>query len=288
VAERKPSAAALWKKRMNFRSAHVHLFKGKVGKVLMQFRKKTLAKLDEGHLQKSAGQLAPDIMQRGLADIIFSHLQFGEALANELETLTAEAGVIRDKWELEKRHIDAIRRLKGMIEDVKNEAERAERDADLQRAAKLTYGDLPAYEAELAAETAALDEVQKVHDESEATRILYEEKAKRVRSLLSAYYTSGAEDAPGRAGGRSAASIDSAAFDADAYISTLVRARLPRPLCLGTGLQRSREAPAAAQKDAARPAAQQIHVHVLGNPRARQRHAGAHTGARPGNSQASP
>ena len=84
-----------------------------------------------------------------------------EALANELETLTAEAGVIREKWELEKRHIDAIRRLKGMIEDVKTEAERAERDADLQRAAKLTYGDLPAYEAELAAETAALDEVQK-------------------------------------------------------------------------------------------------------------------------------
>ena len=84
-----------------------------------------------------------------------------EALANELETLTAEAGVIREKWELEKRHIDAIRRLKGMIEDVKSEAERAERDADLQRAAKLTYGDLPAYEAELAAETAALDEVQK-------------------------------------------------------------------------------------------------------------------------------
>ena len=84
-----------------------------------------------------------------------------EALANELETLTAEAGVIRDKWEIEKRHIDAIRRLKGMIEDVKTEAERAEREADLQRAAKLTYGDLPAYEAELAAETAALDEVQK-------------------------------------------------------------------------------------------------------------------------------
>ncbi len=84
-----------------------------------------------------------------------------EALANELETLTADAGVIREKWEVEKRHIDAIRRLKGMIEDVKTEAERAEREADLQRAAKLTYGDLPAYEAELAAETAALDEVQK-------------------------------------------------------------------------------------------------------------------------------
>jgi ATP-dependent Clp protease ATP-binding subunit ClpB len=83
-----------------------------------------------------------------------------EALANELEELQGAAGRMRERWEVEKRHIDAIRRLKGMIEDVKAEAERAEREADLQRAAKLTYGDLPAYEAELAAETAALAEVQ--------------------------------------------------------------------------------------------------------------------------------
>jgi outer membrane murein-binding lipoprotein Lpp len=62
-----------------------------------------------------------------------------------------------------------------------------------------------------------------------------EEKAKRVRSLLSAYYNSGAEDAPGRAGGRSAASIDSAAFDADAYISTLVRLRAQPPRLRGQG-----------------------------------------------------
>ncbi|MFM7552512.1 MAG: AAA family ATPase, partial [Actinomycetota bacterium] len=83
-----------------------------------------------------------------------------EALANELEELQGSAGRMRERWEVEKRHIEAIRRLKGMIEDVKAEAERAEREADLQRAAKLTYGDLPAYEAELAAETAALAEAQ--------------------------------------------------------------------------------------------------------------------------------
>ncbi len=83
-----------------------------------------------------------------------------EALANELEELQGSAGRMRERWEVEKRHIDAIRRLKGMIEDVKAEAERAEREADLQRAAKLTYGDLPAYEAELAAETEALAAVQ--------------------------------------------------------------------------------------------------------------------------------
>ena len=83
-----------------------------------------------------------------------------EALAADLEVLQAQADELRGRWEVEKRHIDSIRRLKGMIEDVKAEAERAERDADLQRAAKLTYGDLPAYEAELAAETEALAAVQ--------------------------------------------------------------------------------------------------------------------------------
>ena len=82
-------------------------------------------------------------------------------LATELAELQANADVMRARWEIEKQHIESIRRLKSMIEDVRTEAERAERDADLQRAAKLIYGDLPAYEAELVAETAALDEVQK-------------------------------------------------------------------------------------------------------------------------------
>ena len=48
------------------------------------------------------------------------------------------------------------------------------------------------------------------------------EKAKRVRSLLSSYYTANNE-APTQS--RAAASIDSAAFDTDAYIANLVRPR---------------------------------------------------------------
>jgi len=46
------------------------------------------------------------------------------------------------------------------------------------------------------------------------------EKAKRVRSLLSSYYTAGSEASTQS---RAAASIDSAAFDTDAYIANLVR-----------------------------------------------------------------
>jgi len=79
---RQPSPAALWRKRMNFRKAHVNLFKSKIGKVLMNFRAKALAKLDEVHLQRAAGVLPAE--QRGLVDIIFSHLEFGQALNAEL------------------------------------------------------------------------------------------------------------------------------------------------------------------------------------------------------------
>lgn len=105
---RKPhAAAALWKKRMAFRQAHVNLFKGKVGKVLMQYRKKVLTKLDEVHLQKSAGQI--QWQARGLVDLIFNPHDFGASLFNELsapisavlqaagENMNAEMGV-DDPW----------------------------------------------------------------------------------------------------------------------------------------------------------------------------------------------
>ena len=48
------------------------------------------------------------------------------------------------------------------------------------------------------------------------------QKAARVRSLLSAYYTAGVDGAPGGQT-RSAVSIDSAAFDTEVYVSNLVR-----------------------------------------------------------------
>ena len=77
-----PEPAALWRKRMAFRKAHVNLFTSKVGKVLMTFRKKTLAKLDEVHLEKSAGRLQWEA--KGLVDLIFDQHAFGSALLNEL------------------------------------------------------------------------------------------------------------------------------------------------------------------------------------------------------------
>ena len=53
-----------------------------------------------------------------------------------------------------------MQNAKAMIEDTRAEAERAQRDADLQRAAELTYGDLPRLEQELEAASAKLRELQ--------------------------------------------------------------------------------------------------------------------------------
>jgi len=59
-------------------------------------------------------------------------------------------------WQGEKDAIEAIRDAKERLEQAHREAERAEREADLQRAAKLRYGDLPALERELESEQGAL------------------------------------------------------------------------------------------------------------------------------------
>ncbi len=92
-----------------------------------------------------------------------------DALRAELGELREQGAVLRSRWENEKRHIDAIRRMKELIEDTRAEADRAEREADLQRAAKLRYGDLPALAGELSAEEAALHRLQ------EAGAVLKEE-----------------------------------------------------------------------------------------------------------------
>ena len=83
-----------------------------------------------------------------------------EALAEELANLREQLDGMKAEWEAEKEAIQAVQNAKAMIEDTRAEAERAQRDADLQRAAELTYGDLPRLEQELEAASAKLRELQ--------------------------------------------------------------------------------------------------------------------------------
>ncbi|MGH2694848.1 MAG: ATP-dependent chaperone ClpB [Actinomycetota bacterium] len=65
-----------------------------------------------------------------------------ERIEEELANLHSEMDGMKVHWEQEKEAIDRIRALRSEIEDVKGEAERAERDGDLNKAAELRYGRL--------------------------------------------------------------------------------------------------------------------------------------------------
>ncbi len=83
-----------------------------------------------------------------------------EAIAGELANLREELGGMEAEWMAEKESIEGVRVVKERIEAVRSDAERAQREGDLQRAAELTYGELPQLERELAAASERLDRQQ--------------------------------------------------------------------------------------------------------------------------------
>ncbi|HWL35935.1 MAG TPA: AAA family ATPase, partial [Frankiaceae bacterium] len=66
-------------------------------------------------------------------------------LADKREQLTA----LSERWRLEKEHITKISTAKEELERLGGEAERAERDGELERAAELRYGRIPSLQASL-------------------------------------------------------------------------------------------------------------------------------------------
>jgi ATP-dependent Clp protease ATP-binding subunit ClpB len=77
-------------------------------------------------------------------------------LADRREQLTA----LTERWQFEKQHISAISSIKEELERLRGEEERAERDADLARAAELRHGRIPELEPRLAAAEAELATIQ--------------------------------------------------------------------------------------------------------------------------------
>jgi ATP-dependent Clp protease ATP-binding subunit ClpB len=83
-----------------------------------------------------------------------------EALESELANLRERLAGMKAQWDAEKEAIGRIRETKARMEEVRGLAERAERDADLDTAAKLRYGDLPELARELAEANERLEALQ--------------------------------------------------------------------------------------------------------------------------------
>ncbi|MDQ3985131.1 MAG: ATP-dependent chaperone ClpB [Actinomycetota bacterium] len=81
-------------------------------------------------------------------------------IEEELAGLHEEMDGMKAHWEQEKKSIDGLRAQKAEIERVRGEAERAERDGDLNRAAELRYGRLADLEKNLRELNEKLAELQ--------------------------------------------------------------------------------------------------------------------------------
>ncbi len=78
-------------------------------------------------------------------------------LGEELSTLRAQSGEMKQHWEAERSAIGSIRSLKEELETLKGSLER---ETDLEKAAELRYGRIPELERRIASATEHLDEMQ--------------------------------------------------------------------------------------------------------------------------------
>ena len=139
-----------------------------------------------------------------------SSLQRLAALREELANRRQELAELTFRWQQDKTAIERIQRIKEELEHVRLDAERAERDGDLARAAELRYGRLPELEKALTSAEESVQSGESMLKEEvgpddiaevvqawtgiPAGRLLEGETQKLLRM----------EDGLGRAGGRSA------------------------------------------------------------------------------------
>jgi ATP-dependent Clp protease ATP-binding subunit ClpB len=104
-------------------------------------------------------------------------------LQKELANLRETAGVMKGKWEKEKEDIQKVRLKRETLEKLRHELEKAENEYDLNRAAELRHGRIPALENEL-------KEIEmKVTDGDKEDRLLREEVTEEEIASIVARWT---------------------------------------------------------------------------------------------------
>ncbi|MCC6575027.1 MAG: ATP-dependent chaperone ClpB [Planctomycetes bacterium] len=98
-----------------------------------------------------------------------------KTLEKELAELTERHSKAKAQWQSEKEVIQNSSRVKEEIEKLRTEAEKLERQGELEKVARIRYGDIPAKEKEFAAAQVKLNKVQKdskmLHEEVTADEI---------------------------------------------------------------------------------------------------------------------
>ncbi|HEU5025658.1 MAG TPA: ATP-dependent chaperone ClpB [Spirillospora sp.] len=99
-------------------------------------------KMEQMNLEKETDEASRQRLERLRAD-----------LADKQEHLSG----LNARWEREKAELNRVGEIKERIDQLRGEAERAERDGDLETSSRLTYGEIPELEKQLEAESKAAD-----------------------------------------------------------------------------------------------------------------------------------
>ncbi|POX53840.1 ATP-dependent chaperone ClpB [Streptomyces sp. Ru72] len=84
-----------------------------------------------------------------------------EKLRRDLADKEEELRGLTARWEKEKQSLNRVGELKERLDDLRGQAERAQRDGDFDTASKLLYGEIPGVEKELEAASQAEEEATK-------------------------------------------------------------------------------------------------------------------------------
>ncbi|MEU6384815.1 ATP-dependent chaperone ClpB [Streptomyces bauhiniae] len=110
-----------------------------------------------------------DELQRGVDRLRMEELAIGketdpasrdrlERLRRDLADKEEELRGLTARWEKEKQSLNRVGELKERLDDLRGQAERAQRDGDFDTASKLLYGEIPELEKELEAASEAEEE----------------------------------------------------------------------------------------------------------------------------------
>lgn len=104
-------------------------------------------------------------------------------LRREIADLRAKVDSMRAQYDAEKKSIGGVRALREQLEVLRREQQDAERRYDMDKAAELKYGSIPAAEKELAAEEA------RMRNAGNGTRLLREEVTEHEITQIVAHWT---------------------------------------------------------------------------------------------------
>src|SRR5699024_5879642 len=72
-----------------------------------------------------------------------------ESVRSQLADRTEQMDELSARWEREKAGLNLVGDLKAQLEELRMQADRAQRDGDLTAASKILYGDIPALKEQL-------------------------------------------------------------------------------------------------------------------------------------------